>query len=1591
MAYMVLIACSKEGCKEFYFPCLKQGEYCFTLDKELFSIGETVRIRAECSWGQWRLADDCGCVFTDRATGCETVLLTDGALLFGVLWTGDRISLLVVDNDADGGQKPGSRGKAEPVCGTGGAFLSLVGLDQVTIGKSPGNHLCYDGFGYLSRNHAVFCRTGAGFVIKDLSANGVYQNHRRVKESAVLKYGDVLLLFGLKLVFLGELLAVYADCKSLVINDRVLLPYKALPEAAERAGGIPGVGSGYFKPSPRTEIPRLFRGPVEIEGPPPKREAAKRPLFLTIGPALTMMIPMVLGSALAAAGMKERGGGVYLYTGAVTAVSSALLGGLWAALSAGYGKKEVREQQQNRARAYREYIEKMTAFLETKRLEDAKELWEAYPSAEDCLSLGEESARLWNRNFSHQDVLYCRLGVGPLPAESQIAVPKARFTIAEDPLEQEPARLKAEFKTMENAPVGVDLLEHLLIGLTGEGEETAKRILVQLAANNSSADVKLAVFSGEEDWKRWEFVRWLPHVWRQDRGFRYLAANALEASELCYELGTVFRAREELAGGLYPAGSGAAGQNRGRRDGRLLPHFVVVLACPSYLEDEPAAKYLLNPCREHGLTVLYLAETEEELPNQCEYIISSRRGQGFQARLGEEKIPISFDPVSAGGMEAFFRRISSVRVKEAEGSGMPASGITFYELFEVTQAEELDVKKRWRQNHTYDNMRAPVGKRAGGSVCFLDIHEKYHGPHGLVAGTTGSGKSELLQTYILSLAVNYSPEDVNFFLIDFKGGGMANLFGGLPHMAGQISNLSGSQIRRAMISIKSENRRRQRLFEQHQVNNINAYTRLYKGGKAGKPVAHLLIIIDEFAELKREEPEFMQELISVAQVGRSLGVHLILATQKPGGIVDDNIWSNTRFRICLRVSDRQDSVDVLHKPDAACLTGAGRGFLQVGNDEIYEQFQAAWSGAACMAAKKRQTAVMVDRTGRPLAECGKDMKALAKGGTQLEAVVGYLADAFKEEGMAAPFRLWLPALPERICLNALWSGDACEAIEKGWELTAVLGKLDDPERQAQPVWRVNLAETGHIAVCGGAFSGKSTFLQTLVHSLIVRYPPEQLNLYLLDFGSRMFDAFLQAPQVGGIVHDDEPERLGRFFCMLDGMMEARKKRLSGGSYSQYRRAQKNEVILPAVLIVLDNYASFREKSDNRYEGKLIRLAREGTSLGMLLAVSCPGFGASQLPNRIADNIKSVCALEMGDRFQYGEVLRSPAPSAVPDQGIKGRGLVSVDGRVLEVQTALCAEAENDYDRAGMIERECGLLSARHRGRNGFAARKIPDIPDKPLLETLRREEAYLEWRKNCEALLLGYCTEDASLTGLSLRDTFCFLILGSARTGKTNLLKVLIAQACELGGRIIAVEPEGRELESWAAETGAEYLNAPESLYRLCLELTPELKRRNGLKKQLEERGMDEEEIKEEIRSWKPLYFFIADLPSFLRLVYHPKEGVGTMSGFLETLVMKGRLHRIYFIAVLKNEDIFGVSGYGMYQHMAACRSGILMGGNPAAQRVLDFSDLSYAQQGKILRAGNGLLSSGGEGGTKQVVVPFARRADRAGTACKEEEGGVKQ
>ncbi|MBR1629544.1 MAG: cell division protein FtsK, partial [Lachnospiraceae bacterium] len=1111
-----------------------------------------------------------------------------------------------------------------------------------------------------------------------------------------------------------------------------------------------------------------------------------------------------------------------------------------------------------------------------------------------------------------------------------------------DSLADKPKLIRESYRYLQDVPVCVDLLQHRIIGVIGGrgrrgSYEILKTLVAQIAGNNCYTDVKMAFIYDETRAAAgnpvWEFAKWLPHVWSEDKKTRFVAANRSDASDVFYEIASVLRMRAE-----------DMEQNRAREKEIPKPYYLLFLDDSSMLEGELIAKYVYDTTKDYGISTVVMVESYEDLPNACGYIIentSQFRGIYPVNDSGEGRVEVAFDTVSSDSLEVFARRLASIEVKEEEIGGEIPNVLTFFDMYGVNHPQELEVLERWKKNRTYDSMKAMVGQKSGGADCYLDIHEKYHGPHGLVAGTTGSGKSETLQTYMLSLAMNYSPDDIGFFVIDYKGGGMANLFEGLPHMIGQISNLSGNQVHRAMVSIKSENLRRQRIFNEHGVNNINLYTRLYKNNEASIPVPHMFIIIDEFAELKREEPDFMRELISVAQVGRSLGVHLILATQKPSGTVDDNIWSNSKFRLCLRVQDRQDSVDMLHRPDAAYITQAGRCFLQVGNDELFELFQSAWSGAAYdedagnvqtniaqmltlngraallgshaqLVQKERSKSrwiesliigidaaagqigcrvsdgaankllgqkmagfvfdkleqegieyppsdynvhrvldlitvygTLLEREPRLVnaknkvdiiikyAESERRKLPERKEKTQLDAVVEHLAVLARDNGYVHNLQLWLPVLPTEMYLSDLeeydthaFDGERWPDTMEQYSLETMVGLLDDPENQSQVPLTVDLAADGNHAIIGTVVSGKSTFLLTYLYSLMHRYTPEQINIYIADYSSKMLGALSGAPHVGGIMFEEDEEKVAKFMTMLGRMLEERKKLFSGGSYSQY--IQANGMTLPSAIIVIDNMASFRAKTDGIYDDFLINILKEGVNYGIYVVATAAGFNMNEIPGRMSDNFRTVICLEMNEKYAYTDVLRTLHISVLPEENVKGRGILKLGEAILEFQTALPLPAEDDYKRAAAIEERLSVMQQAWRGKK---ARRIPEIPEEPVWSEYKELDDVAEKVEEGKTLPFGYDRKDASIYGIDLTDNYCYMVSGKARTGKSNLLRVMIHSAALCGAQIAVVD-FGGDLEYAAKSAQANYIGSIGALQTYFEGLVPVFRERSQTKKQ---------------------------------------------------------------------------------------------------------------------------------------------------------------
>lgn len=1168
------------------------------------------------------------------------------------------------------------------------------------------------------------------------------------------------------------------------------------------------------------------------------------------------------------------------------------------------------------------WLGRVAAQLQARCDHNTRVLHAQYPSAMHCLQNALAGRQLWGRSPAQPDFLAWRAGVGDVPSGAALALP------ADAPADL--LDLQKNYAVLHNAPVTLDLAREPIVGLAGrDARAMAQSLAAQLAVQCCYTDLKFAFLLRDGDAAPWAFARWLPHV-RAANGLRLVGRGRAECRTVCAALAAALRAPNH-------------------------PHYVVFVEDAALLAGDPLAAALLNPAADSNVTAVFLADTPAQLPNACTCILQQTTAGAAMLHTHGTTTPLAaLDTADPAQLDAAARRLARTVVPDAPAAQTLPERVDFFALYGVRTPAELRAADRWKTARPWESLSVPIGVAADG-LCALDAHEQAHGPHGLVAGTTGSGKSETLQTYILSLAVAFSPADVAFFLIDYKGGGMANLFAGLPHVQGAVSNLSGPLVRRAMAAIESEIRRRQQIFERYNVNSINRYTPLYKTGGAESPMPHLFIIVDEFAELKREQPEFMRKLISVAQVGRSLGVHLILATQRPAGTVDENILSNTRFRLCLRVQDKQNSLEVLHRPDAAALTGAGRGYLQVGSDEVFTLFQSGWSGAP--AAQTAPLARRIDTTGRPVQPAAKAAPAPGAA-TQLSATVDYLrAEAERLQLPALP-PLWLPPLPTRLVLPAApqWPD-----LPARWELSAAVGRIDDPENQRQLPLTVNFTTGGHHALVGMAGSGKSTFVETLLCALTRRYTPDALNIYVLDCTSRRTAAFAACPQVGAVLDAADLPRVGRLFAMLDTLLTERQTRLQGGSYAQYVAAHGVRGC-PAVLLVVEDMAAFRERTACAYDDALLRLAREGAGCGVYLFVTGGGFGMQDIPARLGDALRTVLALELPDRARYAEALRCRLPEGLPDEPAPGRGLVVLGGRAVEFQTALAADAPDDYARADALRAASEALRAAWPGR---PARRVPGIPAAPTWRDLTNHEDYAAMQAEGESLPFAYDLETAALCGVDLQNTFCFAAAGRAGSGRANTLQILMRSAAAQNAKIFVLTAKTDSLHAEAGALGAEYAAGADAVQTLlATTIGPEFGRRSQLQKTLPgDPAARWAAMREE-----PLWLVVLpDLPDLLRL----QTPAGRYcQAVLLNLISRGAGNHILFAAAVDPADAPESEAYRAFARHC---TGVWLGGGAANQTLWDFAPLPYRELAAQEKPGVGLVPPTAGHGCQKILIPQAK------------------
>lgn len=813
---------------------------------------------------------------------------------------------------------------------------------------------------FVSSKHALLsCRDGRWRIRDEGSSNGTFVNESRISQ-ADLSVGDTVFVMGLKIIIGKNFIALNDPDGQVKVSGKIrpYVPQKVEEpdedetyELAERE---------YFYRSPRFKRD-IEKAKFKIDSPPQSPLTEEMPWLLIMGSSMAMGMMSI----------------VTLVTAVITVnITSIAMGGsmlvgtlLLPMISKQYEKRQKQKKEKLRQKKYREYLDKVAAKINEECQLQAEILSENYVTTQNCENriLGVRRD-LWERGLGQNDFLRLRVGHGDGLLDAEFSYSERKFSLHDDNLEDELYTLCEKPKVLSNIPVTYSLFEDSVSGVIGERSdvvEFAKGMIFQVASLYSYDEVKMVFLYDEAEQNAFDFVKWLPHVWSSDHQFRFIATNGNEIKEVSAYLEKVIETRSEI--------------NESDME-NVTPYYLIFCMSQRLEARADMIKELLAKKENIHMSIVTFYDELKNLPKECTMVVelSADGGRLFDKNDISGKstafvpdISLVHDPMDLSV------RLANISLDTLANSFKLPSMITFLEMFGVGKVEHLNALTRWKENDPTKSLEAPVGVDTLGETFKLDLHEKFHGPHGLVAGMTGSGKSEFIITYILSLAVNYHPNEVAFILIDYKGGGMAKSFEKLPHTAGIITNLDGAAIKRSLVSIESELKRRQAIFAEASkkvgVSNIDIYKyqKLYREGTVSEPLQHLFIISDEFAELKTQQPEFMTQLVSAARIGRSLGVHLILATQKPSGVVDDQIWSNSKFRVCLKVQERADSMDMLKRPDAAELTDTGRFYLQVGYNELFELGQSAWAGAPYypsdhVLVEKDRSVVVIDRNGHPI-------------------------------------------------------------------------------------------------------------------------------------------------------------------------------------------------------------------------------------------------------------------------------------------------------------------------------------------------------------------------------------------------------------------------------------------------------------------------------------------------------------------------------------------------------------------------------------------------------------------------------------------------
>ena len=1180
--------------------------------------------------------------------------------------------------------------------------------------------------------------TGSSLVGRDadcavrLSDPLVSKRHARLNVTEVVEIADTHSANG---VVVGDAFvdrAVVSSTDVITIGDSQI--------AVERLGGTASstTGSSYFNRSPRLDP--YYEG-VELTAPEPP--ALPPPARF---PIMALLLPVFMGGLL------------YAVTRSVNSVIFVAFGPLMMVGS-------FLEQRFGGKRAFRQAVERFhesTADLvlkmqQARDVERTARCREHPAMAEVYEATISQAPLLWTRRIDARSYLELSLGLGIQPSRNRIELPTARNTTPE--LWSELHEIAAQFAVVDRVPVVAPLMESGAIGVSGPDEQqraAARGLICQLVGLHSPADVQLAAVLSAGEIPHWSWLKWLPHTTSDHAP---VGADLLTGDERAGS--TLVAALEELVEVRLDADDKPT----------VWPTSVVVLIGTDPPVDRARLVALAERGPAAGVHTIWIAPSLGRLPAVCRQFLDVDRNSGETGAgnviVGSLTFPVEVGLLDAAAAEHFARQLSPLIDANSpldDQGDLPRSVSFLGELGTEHASDVQSIIERWHnggslptaaglQRKRSQGLKALVGQGPNGG---FELDLRAHGPHALVGGTTGAGKSEFLQTWLIAMAATHSPYRVNFLLVDYKGGSAFGECAKLPHTIGMVTDLTQRLVHRALISLKAEITRRERILKRWRCKDLVELERREKDGAPALP--SLIIVVDEFAALIEEIPDFVDGMIDVAQRGRSLGLHLILATQQPAGVIKGKLRANTNLRVALRMADEDDSLDVVGSKIAATFDQAipGRAIAKTGPGKL-TSFQTAYVGGWTADEPPPPDArafLFPFSTGAELeTEVDHQQLEVDPGPTDLSRLVQTISAAAPHAGLPETHRPWRDELAARYELEDL----PTERLDS----RLVFGVLDDPHGQDQRSVAFEPDRDGNIAAFGTGGSGKSTFIRSLAVAAGLSLRGGPCFVYCLDFGARSLAMLDQLPHVGAVIDGDDTERVVRLISMLREAIDERSARyatVGAGSIVDYRRLADapNE---PRVILAVDGAGAFRQayelSSNSRTFDSFLSIALVGRQVGVHVVITADRMAS--IPASLAAAISQRLTLRTADESELGVAglsLSSFDPTAPP-----GRGYLGQD----EVQVGVLGDG-GDAGIAAQLEAMSKL--ARSMSKHGMAvAPRIERLGTHIPLETL---PSSVDGRP---ALGVSFATLEP--VGFTVGGPL--VVIGPPASGRTSTVELMIA------------------------------------------------------------------------------------------------------------------------------------------------------------------------------------------------------------------------